>query len=174
MTTIVRPAPTEHAEYYARYVACVPDGDVLAHLREQVEKTRTILQGVSETRAAHRYAPSKWSIKQVVGHMLDTERLFGFRALAFARRDPSPLPSMDQDLWVEGADFDGRPLASIATEFRAARAATVQMFASFSPDALARTGIASGNSFTVRSLAYIVAGHELYHLGVLAERYGVE
>jgi hypothetical protein len=174
MITIPRPAPTEHADYYARYVACVPEGDVLAHLREQGERTRTLLQGVSETRAAHRYAPRKWSIKQVVGHMLDTERLFGFRALAFARRDPSPLPSMDQDLWVEGADFDARSLASIAIEFRAVRAATAAMFAGFAPDALLRSGIASGNAFTVRSLAYIVAGHEMYHLQILAERYGVE
>ncbi len=174
MSTIARPAPTEHAEYYARYVACVPEGDVLAHLRQQAEATRTILQGVSETRAAHRYAEGKWSIKQVVGHMLDTERVFGFRALAFARRDPSPLPSMDQDAWVDAAAFDARPFASIATEFRAVRAATVAMFASFTQDVLMRTGIASGNPFTVRSLVWIVAGHELYHLRILAERYGVE
>ncbi len=174
MTTIARPAPTEHVDYFARYVACVPDGDVLAHLRQQSEKTRAILQGVSETRAAHRYAPGKWSIKQVVGHMVDAERVFAFRALAFARRDPSPLPSMEQDDWVAGADFDARPLARLATEFQAVRAATVAMFASFSPDVLLRTGIASGNACTVRSLVYVVAGHELYHLRVLAERYGVE
>lgn len=174
MTPIPRPAPAEHAEYYARYVACVPEGDVLAHLRAQGERTRATLQGVSEQRAAFRYAEGKWSIKQVVGHMLDTERLFGFRALAFARRDPSPLPSMDQDLWADAAGFDARPLASLATEFQAVRAASLAMFAGFAPEVFLRTGTASGYPFTVRSLVYIVAGHELYHLRILAERYGVE
>jgi uncharacterized damage-inducible protein DinB len=174
MPILARPGPVEHADYYSRYVAAVPEGDVIAHLAAQVERTQALLRSVGEARAAHRYAPSKWSIKQVVGHMADTERVFTFRALAFARRDPSPLPSMEQEAWMAGADFDARPLRQLAEEFHAVRQATLALFSSFTPDVLARTGTASGNRFTVNSLVFIVAGHELHHLAVLAERYGVK
>lgn len=168
-----RPAPTEHAEYYGGYVSQVPDGDVLVTLTRQAEVTRRTLIGIGEQRAGHRYAPGKWSIKEVVGHIIDGERLFAYRALAFARRDPGALPSMDQDQWMAAADFDRRPLVDLIDELWHLRHATLGLFRGFDVGTLARTGVASDNSFTVRSLVWITAGHEIHHVKILAQRYGV-
>ncbi len=173
MIQIARPAPTEHAEYYYNYVGQVPGDDALSHLVAQAAVTHDLLVGVGEERSAYRYASGKWSIKQVVGHMIDGERLFSYRALAFARRDQGALPSMEQDEWMAAADFDERSFASVVEEFRCVRAATIPFFTSLSKDALTRTGVASGNRFTVRSLVWIVAGHEMHHLRILRDRYGV-
>jgi uncharacterized damage-inducible protein DinB len=173
MTPIERPAATEYAEYYGLYIDRVPPGDVVAHLAAQGEATHALLARIDEPRSAFRYAPGKWSIKQLLGHVNDGERLFGYRALAFARKDPGALPSMEQDDWMAAADFDQRSFASLREEFRRVRQATLALFASFTPEVALRTGVASGNRFTVRSLMWIVAGHELHHLAVLRERYGV-
>jgi len=172
MNPFPRPAATEHADYYSRYIARVPDGDLLAHLARQGEQTHALLVGIGERQSAFRYAPDKWSIKQLVGHLSDGERLFGYRALSFARQDPGALPSMEQDDWMAAADFDHRPFASLIEELRRVRQSTLALFESFTPEVTLRTGIASGNRFTVRSLMWIVAGHELHHLAVLRERYG--
>ncbi len=173
MTAIPRPAPHEHAEYYRRYIDAVPDGEVVDHLRRQAIATRTLLDGIDERRAAFRYAPDKWSIKQVVGHVIDGERLFAHRALAIARRDPADQPSMDQEIWMAGADFDHRTLVSLRDELQAVRAATIALCATFDREVGDRRGRASGNLFSVRSLVWTLAGHELHHLGLLRERYGV-
>ena len=170
---IARPAATEYAEYYRRYIEQVPGDDVVQHLRAQGEATHALLVGIGEQGSAFRYAPGKWSIKQVVGHMIDGERLFSYRALAFARGDRGALPSMEQEEWMAAAGFDARPFASLVEEFRRVRLATLALFTSLTPEACARTGIASDNRFTVRSLVWIVAGHEMHHLGVLRERYGI-
>jgi hypothetical protein len=173
MQPIHRPSPTEHAEYYAGYINQVPGDDALRHLVAQAPRTHELLVGVGEKASTHRYAPGKWSIKQVVGHLIDGERLFVYRALAFARKDQGALPSMEQDEWMAAADFDARSFASLVEEFRCVRAATIPFCASLTPDVLARQGVASDNRFTVRSLVWIVAGHEMHHLRVLRERYGV-
>ena len=169
----IRPAASEYAEYYGGYIGHVPDGDVLSRLASQGEATRKLLMGVGESRAAHRYAADKWSIKQVIGHLVDGEWLFGYRALAFARRDPGALPSMDQDAWMAAAEFDRRPIADLIDALWRVRQATLSIFSDFDTATLARGGIASGNPFTVRSLVWITAGHELHHLRILGERYGV-
>lgn len=172
MITLPRPAPSEHAAYYRGYIDQVPDGDVVLHLRRP-SAMAALLDRVSEERARFRYAKDKWSVAQVLGHVVDTERLFAHRALAIARRDPADQPSMDQDLWIAGADFDRRTLSSLCTELRAVRSATVALFATFDSEVGQRTGRASGNPFTVRSLVWTVAGHELHHLQILRERYAV-
>ena len=169
----IRPAPSEYAEYYGGYIGHVPDGDVLSGLARQGEATRRLLMGVGESLVSHRYAPDKWSIKQVVGHLVDGEWLFGYRALAFARRDPAALPSMDQDAWMRAAEFDRRPVADLIDALWAVRQATLSIFSGFDAATMACTGVASGNQFTVRSLVWITAGHELHHLRILGERYGV-
>lgn len=173
MTALPRPDRSEYADYYHRYLEQVPDGDVVAHLRRQSDATRALLGRIDEARRSFRYADGKWTIAQVVGHLADGERLFAHRALAIARRDPADQPSMDQDVWMAAAGFERRTLASLADELQAARAATIALVATFDAEVGARTGKASGNPFTVRSLVWAIAGHELHHLRVLRERYGV-
>ena len=170
-TTITRPNADEHDPYYAKYIALVPDGDLLALLSAQIEETCNLLKNVPESKAAYRYAPGKWSIKEVVGHLSDTERIFSYRALRFARADVTPLPGFEQDDYVKAANFEARQLAELVNEFRAVRRATVALFKSFDEEALRRRGLASGKPISVRALAYNVAGHELHHVEILRTRY---
>lgn len=173
MNPISRPDRSEYASYYGGYIALVPEGDVLAQMRRQGVVTLGLLESLDGARAAHRYAPGKWSVKQVLGHVIDGERVFAHRALAIARKDPADQPSMEQDDWMAAVDFDRRAWASLLAEYRAVRAATLALFESFDADTSLRRGRASGNPFSVRALVYVVAGHELHHLRVLRERYGV-
>ena len=168
---IERPVSSEYEAYYHQYVSKVPQGDVLELMETRMRDTASLLAGIGADKAGYRYAPGKWSIKQVVGHLVDVERLFGYRAMAFARNDKTRLPSFEQNEYVEHADFDNRPLSDIAGEFECIRRSTVALFRSFDPDVLMRTGVASGFSFTVGSVAFIIAGHEIHHMGVLQERY---
>ena len=171
MSNLPRPADSEYAEYYGRYVAGVPDGDILETLRDQLGVTLAMLQGLTEEQETFRYAEGKWSLREVVGHLVDTEWLFAFRALAMAREDGVDLPGMDQDVWVATAGADDRPLDESCAEWAALRRANIHMFASLSEQQGARTGVASGNPFTVRSFAWIIAGHELWHRGLIEEHY---
>lgn len=171
MSALPRPADSEYAEYYGRYVAQVPDGDILEILRDQLGDTLALLQGLTEEQETFRYAEGKWSLREVVGHLVDTEWLFTFRALAMAREDGVDLPGMDQDAWVAGAGADGRPLDKACREWAALRRACIHMFASLSPEQGRRTGIASDNPFTVRSFPWIIAGHELWHRRLIEEHY---
>ena len=166
-----RPEPTEYASYYEKYVSKVPDADLIETLERQGAETLALLRALPEERGGHRYEPGKWSVKQVVGHMSDGERLFSYRALAIARGDRAPLPGMEQEEWMAGVDFDARTLADLLDEFEAVRASTLHLLRHLSPEAWARRGIASDNEVTVRALAYIIAGHEAHHVGVLKERY---
>jgi DinB superfamily len=167
----VAPERTEAAAYYFTYIDKVPAGDICDILEAQPEETVRLLRGVSETRSLHRYAPDKWSIRQVISHLNDTERAFAFRALWFARGFDSPLPSFDQNVAIAGAEADARSLSSHVEEFRAVRAGTLALFRNLPEDAWLKRGIASGNPFTVRALAYISAGHVTHHAGILRERY---
>jgi hypothetical protein len=171
MSGLERPAPTEHAEYYGRYIDLVPDGDIVEALRDQLGETLALLQGVPEERETHRYAEGKWSIREVVGHLIDTERLFAFRALAMARSDGVDLPGMDQDEWARSSNAGERPLGDLAQEWAALRRANVHMFASMDAATGGRTGRASGYAFTVRSFPWIIAGHELWHRRLLERDY---
>jgi len=168
---IERPAPEEYAPPFARYIEQVPDGDVLALLRRQVDETAALLGKVSERDAGFRYAEGKWSIRQVVGHVADTERIFVYRALCFARGERAMLPGFEEDAYVAQAKFDARPLADLVAELRAVRAATIPFFAGLDAEELGRAGTANDRPYTVRSIAWIVAGHERHHTAILAARY---
>lgn len=171
-TTIVKPDAAEYAAYYGRYVALVPDDAEISHvLHRQLDETLELLRGIPEARGDTRYAPGKWSIKEVIGHIADTERIFAYRALRFARGDTTPLPGFEQDGYVVNAQFDDCRLAELAAEFEYVRRATISLLAQLTPQAWQRSGIASGNPVSVRALAYIIAGHELHHRNVLMSRY---
>jgi uncharacterized damage-inducible protein DinB len=169
--TTTAPDRTEAAPYYFTYIDQVPAGDVLAVLDEQRDETLALLRGISEERSLHRYAPEKWSIREVLNHITDTERVLVFRALWFARGFETPLPSFDEKVAASAAGADERSWASHVEEFRTVREATLTFFQSLPADAWARRGVASNNPFTVRALAFIVAGHVVHHLRILAERY---
>ena len=168
---ISAPDRTEYAAYYSPYIDKVAGNDVLAVLEAQLGQTLPVLEHVSEERSLHRYAPDKWSIRQVMSHVNDTERLFAFRAFWFARGIEDPLPSFDQDAAVTIAGADERPWSSHDDEFKSIRAGTLTLFRNLPADAWMRRGVASGNPFTVRALAYICAGHVTHHVNVLQERY---
>ena len=170
-TAPARPAATEYAGYYEKYVSLVPGDDVIAVLSRQQADTRDLLRGIPEERAASRYEPGKWSIKELVGHMIDGERIFAYRALRFARGDATPLPGFDQDPYVAAANSDARTLDDLIDEFGHVRAATLSLLRSLDPEAWARRGTASEAEVSVRALAYIIAGHEAHHVRVLRERY---
>ena len=166
------PDRTEASEYYHGYIDQVPrDADVRRVLEAQVDETVAMLQGISEEKSRHRYAPDKWSISEVLAHINDTERVFVYRALWFARGFDSPLPSFDQNIANAGARAEDRPWRSHLDEFRAVRGASVHFFNNLPDDAWARRGIASGNPFTVRALAYMTAGHLTHHLKILQDKY---
>jgi hypothetical protein len=171
VTGLSRPAHGEYAEYFERYVDLVPDGDIVETLSQQLGETLALLQDVTPERETHRYASGKWSIREVVGHMIDVERVFAFRAIAIARSDGVDLPSMQQDEWAGRSNAGSRPLDDLAQEWAAVRRSSVHMFATLPHAAAERRGRAGGNPFTVRSLAWITAGHELWHRERLARDY---
>jgi uncharacterized damage-inducible protein DinB len=166
-----RPRTDEYAEFYGKYVEKVPDGNIVALLATQVDDTLVLLRELSDTQALSAYAPGKWSIKEVVGHMADTERVFAYRALRIARGDTTPLPGFDEKAYTPAGHFNRRPLASLLAEFMAVRGATVALLAGLPADAWTRTGTASNTAVSVRGIAWIMAGHELHHRAILAERY---
>ena len=172
MIRIPKPQPEEHVEYYAKYIKLVGD-DALGALRAQSASTPRLLSGLSEAQAMHRYAPGKWSVKEVVGHLIDGERVFSYRALRIARADTTPLPGFDENAWVPAAHFDRRAMPDLVADYQTQRAATVALFSSFDEDALVRLGTANDQPISVRALAHIIAGHELHHVGILRERYGL-
>ncbi len=170
----MRPLPDEAAPYYHGYIELVPEGPILGVLANQAEEVRAFLSEIGEDRAGLRYAPDKWSIKQVVGHITDAERVFAFRAFHIARGDQSPLPGMEQDDYVRAYDFDARTLESLVEELYLARAANLAFIEGLHETGIdlgAATGTASGVRFTLRSLLYILAGHMAHHVDVLRTRY---
>jgi DinB family protein len=170
---IARPAPDEHIPYYSKYIDLVPGDDALPALESQIVETRKRLAGLPEERALHRYAPGKWSVKETIGHLADTERVFAYRALHVARGDRTPLPGFDENQWAPEGRFDERPFADLLDEFGAVRAASLALFRSLDPERLRRTGLANDASISVRALAWNIAGHELHHRNILRERYGI-
>lgn len=168
---LTRPDPSEAAEFYFTYIDKVPPGDVRGFLAGQAAETLTLLRGISEAQSLHRYAPGKWTIREVVSHMNDAERVFAFRAFWFARGFESPLASFDQDVAMPLAFADRRAWDDHLDEFAAVRAATVALFDGMQDSVWDRRGIASGMPVTVRALAYICAGHVAHHLDMLRTRY---
>jgi hypothetical protein len=170
-TAFARPAQDEHAPYYGKYTTLVPDGNIVDTLENQIASTLSLLRNLDEEKASFRYAPDKWSIKEVMGHIIDAERIFTYRALRIARNDQTPLPGFEQDGYVPAGNFDARPLSDLLAEFECVRRATLFLFNNLDDEAWSRRGTASDNEVSVRALAYITAGHELHHVNILRERY---
>lgn len=170
-----RPAPREYFEHpaYDTYIAGVPDGDLLATLTAQMKETGAVLGRTSGERAGFRYAPGKWTVREVAGHVADAERVFSYRALRFSRGDATPLPGFDENLWVPHSGADRRPLPELAAELAAVRQATLALLGSLDDEAVGRSGSANGRIITVRALGWIIAGHERHHLRILRDRYGL-
>ena len=166
-----RPEPNEAAPYYLTYIDRVPGDDVVGFLESQADEVSAFLGAISEERSLHRYAPGKWSIRQVWNHVNDGERLFVFRAMWFARGLDNPLPSFDQAVAAEAARADDTPWSSHAEEFRHLRRATLAFARGLPREAWSRTGVASDKRVSVRALLYIAAGHVAHHMAVLKERY---
>lgn len=166
-----RPAEDEHAPYYGKYIALVPAGDIVRRLDEQIVETLGFLESLPPERGGHRYAPGKWSIREVVGHLCDAERVFAYRAMRFARADSTDLPGFDENAFVANARFDARDVASLADEFEAVRWGTVALFDALQADEWNRRGTANNTPVSVRALAWIIAGHERHHLEILRTRY---
>ncbi len=166
-----RPAANEFAAYYSTYIDRVTGDDILGTLQSQLDTTLSALTGISEEKSLHRYAADKWSIRQLLNHVTDTERVFVYRALWFARGFDSALPGFDQNVAVPAAAAERFSWASHVEDFRVVRAATLTFFRNLPDEAWDRSGVASGNPVTVRALAYLVAGHVAHHIAILQERY---
>jgi hypothetical protein len=169
-----RPEPGEHLPYFARYIDLVDQGDVIDNLERQMTTTLATLKGTSESAANTRHPPYTWSIKEVVGHLIDSERVFAYRALCFARDDQTPLPGFDEQAYVRQAGFGRLTLRQLLDEFDQSRRAHVSMFRNLSDEAWLRIGTANGNKMSVRALAFIIAGHELHHTAILRKRLGID
>ena len=168
---ITKPQDGEFAPYYGKYIQLVPEGDAIGALSSQIVGTVGTLRSVSDTDSLKRYAEGKWSIREVVGHLIDAERIFAYRALRFARNDKTPLPGFEQNDYIAPGKFDARHWPALIAEFEALRQSNLAMFRGFDADAWMRQGTASGNPMTVRAMAYVIAGHELHHMKIVRERY---
>ena len=166
-----RPEPNEAAPYFSRYIDLVKSDDVVNALETQLGETVAFLSGISEEQSRHRYEPDKWSIRQLLNHVNDSERIFLFRALWFARGFPNPLPGYDQDIGVAGSGADEVSWSDQVEEFRSIRLATLALLKNLPAEAWLRSGIANDSSATVRALAYILAGHVAHHTEILRTRY---
>lgn len=168
---ILRPEADEHAPYYSKYVDRVPDGDIVGTLDLIRRETLMLLTTISEERAMFAYAPDKWNIKEVLGHVVDGERVFSYRALWFARRSEHPLPSMEENEFAKNGGHARRSLKSIFAEYDHVRTATIDLFDNLDADSFLRRGIASGQHVSVRGLAWIIAGHDQHHREMIKTRY---
>ncbi|MEO6596298.1 MAG: DinB family protein [Planctomycetota bacterium] len=166
-----RPQAAEHSPYYGTYIARVPDGDIVETLARVDDGILPLLRALHESAAGKRYAEGKWSIREVVGHVTDTERVFAYRAMRFARNDETELPGFDENTFVTNASFDSRTLADLLDEFEAVRHASVLMYRSLNADEWNRHGTANRARMSVRAYAWMTAGHELHHVGILTSRY---
>jgi hypothetical protein len=166
-----RPDTSEYAAFYAGYIARVPDGDLVGALEANLEEFVRTIGAVAEVRGGFAYAPGKWTLKEVIGHVIDGERVFSYRAMWIARGDETPLPGFDEQAWVPQSGANDRTIADLLAELRAVRAATIALLRHLPADSVTRRGTASGNGVTVRALAWIIAGHPMHHLSILRERY---
>ncbi|HMG34473.1 MAG TPA: DinB family protein [Blastocatellia bacterium] len=171
MSASVRPASGEYAQYYEGYISSVPAGDIIKTLQLQMTETLDLLGRIPEERGGFRYDKGKWSIKEVLGHVIDGERIFAYRTLRFARNDQLELQGFEQDDYVASSNSDRRTIAELAREFEHVRLATIDLLGSLDEESWSRTGVANQNRVSVRALAYIIAGHERHHVEVLKTRY---
>lgn len=166
-----RPKPNETLPYFHRYIALVQDGNIIDVLTENQATTQERIKNIPAEKAEYRYAEGKWSVKEVLLHLVDTERIMAYRALRFVRKDKTNIHGFDENTYAPNSDAENRTLADIAEEFQAVRTSTIAMFKHFSTEMMDRTGTSNGGEASVRGLVYIIAGHELHHWNVLNERY---
>jgi hypothetical protein len=171
VSTAARPADDEFVPYYGKYIARVPESAAIPALERQLEGMLPLLRRLDDAQGALRYAPGKWSIKQVIGHLIDAERVFAYRALRFARADRTELPGFDENGFVEAAGFDRLPIRALVNELELVRRSSLAMFGALDEQAWLRRGLANGAGVSVRALAFIIAGHGHHHVALLNERY---
>lgn len=172
-SVLSRPSTNDYAEYFGRYISKVPAGDLLAIYELQLAEFPALLARVSQERSTYRYAPGKWSVREVVGHVIDTERVFTYRATHFSRSDPSPLPSFDQEHWTPLGEYDSRPLADLVEEWIAVRRNSLALLRGLPAAALARRGVASENPFSTLAMLCLIPGHVQYHIERLPVDYAL-
>jgi hypothetical protein len=168
---IAPPETDESSPYYGRYISLVPGSDILATLEQQLDSTGSLVAALSEEQGERRYAPEKWSVKDLLGHVIDSERIFAYRALRIARNDPTPMEGFDQDTYARNAPFGQYRMPDLANEFSAVRTGTLFLLRHLDESSWLRRGNANQTELSVRAIAYIIAGHELHHLQILKERY---
>lgn len=166
-----RPEADEYAAFYSGYIARVPEVDIVETLRSQIGVTTAYLRSLPESMGDHSYAPGKWSIREVIGHMSDAERVFAYRALRFSRGDSTPVPGFDENAYVAGSSFGRRTLEDLISEFEHLRRATVALIGALDEETISLRGVANGTGVSVRALAFILAGHEAHHIEILRTRY---
>ena len=166
-----KPKKTDYPSFYTGYVEHVPEVKLIDLLKSQSEKTKALFGNLTAVQADHAYAPGKWTLKELLGHICDAERVFAYRALSMARGDQQSLPGMDENVYMEHANFASRSLESLIHEYDSVRNATIHFFASLTEDDLKKTGTANNGHFTVNALMHIIAGHELHHIKIIKERY---
>ena len=172
MMTINRPDASEFAPFYAGYIAKVPDSGPVAMMKEQIDQLEK-LKSLPDDKANYRYAEGKWSVKDVLGHMADGERVFSYRLVRIARGDKTPMPGFEENDWAKAAPHGKRPIGAVIDELIAVRRATLALMESLDETAIANSGVANNNPVTGRAICWIVAGHTKHHLDVLKERYGI-
>lgn len=168
---ITAPAATEYDDFFNSYIGNANTSDLLSALAASEEYIVNFMLSLKEQQLNHRYQPGKWSIKEMLVHMADTERIFAYRALRFARKDRTELPGFDENAYADVSKADARPITSILAEYAAVRQATIELFKTFDEEMLAETGIASGKKVSVRALGFAILGHEIHHLNIIKQRY---
>lgn len=161
----------EYGKFYSTYIGHCKGKSLMAQLNSKEETLPAVIEGLTDEEMIFRYEPGKWSIKQVIGHIIDTERVLAFRAFAFSRGDKNPLPGFDQDQYVEQANSEERSAEDFLEEYKSVRQSTIKLFSSFTDEMMMKRGTASNVEFTVRALGMIICGHELHHIKILKERY---
>jgi hypothetical protein len=169
----MRPAPSEYFTHFERYVSLVGEADVVPAMRAQAQELRSRLDALTESQAGFRYAPGKWTTRETLGHVIDCERIFGYRALCLARGESQSLPGFEQDDFAAVAGHDAIPLTELVDEFTALRASHLHMFAHFDAQAWTRMGLVNGNPTSARAMAFVIVGHARHHVNVLRDRYGL-
>ena len=171
--TITRPAASEFASFYAGYIGKVPDSGPASLLKDQIGQLER-LRSLSEEKGNYRYADGKWTVKELIGHVADAERVFSYRLTRIARADQTPLAGFDENAWAATAPHARRPMASVVDELIAVRRSTLALIDSLDEASIGNTGVANNNPVSARAICWIMAGHTKHHLDILAERYGVE
>lgn len=170
-TIISKPDPSEHAPHFGKYVDMVGEDNVIKFLTEQKNDLVELIKSLSEEKGNYTYAPEKWTIKEVIGHIIDSDRVYGFRALYFARSGTVALPGYDQDIWAKEGAYNSIGLSDLSSDFELARDANISLFNRMNEKDLIKSGIANGNLMSVRSIAYIIAGHSAHHINVIRQKY---